>query len=35
MAIVAGNLAGILIMVAYEQKHVVTSNAKQMFLRTR
>lgn len=35
LAIVAGNLMGILIMVAYEQKHVVTSNAKQMFLRTR
>jgi hypothetical protein len=35
MAIVAGNLAGILIMVAYEQKHVVTSNARQMFLKTR
>jgi hypothetical protein len=35
LAIVAGNLMGILIMVAYEQKHVVTSNARQMFLKTR
>jgi hypothetical protein len=35
MLIVAGNLLGILVMVAYEQKHVVTSNARQMFLRTR
>ena len=35
LAIVLGNLAGILIMVAYEQRHVVTSNARSMFLKTR
>lgn len=34
MAVVFGNLAGILLIVAYEQKHVITSKAMQFSLRT-
>lgn len=33
MAIVIGNLVGILIIVAYEQKHVLSSRAQGMILR--
>jgi len=35
MAIVAGNLMGILIIVAYEQKHVMTSKAMGFILKTK
>lgn len=35
VAIVAGNILGILIVVAYEQKHVVVSKAMGMLLRTK
>lgn len=35
MAIVAGNLLGILIIVAYEQKHVVVSKGLGFILKTR
>lgn len=35
LAIVAGNLLGILIIVAYEQRHVVTSKALPFILKTR
>lgn len=35
MAIVAANLVGILIIVAYEQKHVMTSKATSFLLRTK
>lgn len=35
MAIVAGNLLGILIVIKYEQFHVVTSKAMGMLLRTK
>lgn len=35
MAIVAGNLLGILIIVAYEQKHVMTSKAIGFVLKSR
>lgn len=34
MAIVAGNLLGILIMVGYERAHVMTSKSLSMLLRT-
>jgi hypothetical protein len=35
MALVAGNLLGILIIVAYEQKHVMTSKAKDLLLKSK
>ena len=35
MAIVAGNILGILIIVAYEQKHVMVSKAVGMLLRSK
>lgn len=35
MAIVAGNLAGILIIVAYEQRHVMVSKGLGFILKTR
>lgn len=35
MAIVAGNLLGILLIVAYEQKHVMTSKGFQHIIRPR
>ena len=35
MAVVAGNLAGIVIIVAYEHKHVVTSKALGFILKTK
>ncbi len=35
MAIVVGNLAGILIIVAYEQKHVMTSKAMGFIIKTK
>lgn len=35
MAIVAGNLLGILIIVAYEQKHVMVSRAVGFIMKTR
>lgn len=35
MAMVLGNLLGIVIIVAYEQKHVMTSKAKDFVLKTR
>ena len=35
MALVAGNLLGILIIVAYEQKHVMTSTAKGFILKSK
>jgi hypothetical protein len=35
MLLVAGNLLGILIIVAYEQKHVMTSKAQGFLLKTR
>ena len=33
MALVAGNLLGILVIVAYEQKHVMVSKAKDLLLK--
>ncbi len=35
MALIAGNLAGILVIVAYEQKHVMTSKAMGFILRAK
>lgn len=35
MAVVLGNLAGILLIVAYEQKHVMTTRAKEFMLRVK
>jgi hypothetical protein len=35
MAIVVGNLAGILVIVAYEQKHVMTSKAMSFILKAK
>jgi hypothetical protein len=35
MALVLGNLAGILLIVAYEQKHVMTTRAKEFMLRAK
>ena len=35
MAIVMGNLCGILLIVAYEQKHVMTSKAFGAFIKTK
>lgn len=35
LAIVLGNLAGILVIVAYEQKHVMTSKATQFILKVK
>lgn len=35
LAIVAGNLVGILVIVGYEQRHVITTKALSFILRTR
>lgn len=35
VALIAGNLLGILLIVAYEQKHVMTSKARDMIIRPR
>lgn len=35
MALVAGNLAGILLIIAYEQKHVITSKGFNQIIRPR
>jgi hypothetical protein len=35
IALIVGNLIGIILIVAYEQKHVMTSKAKDMIIRPR